>query len=118
MSARAPLTDDELDALLNGRDIIAKAPRRPSTPAKATARRYDRCDRCNSMQPALITFSGQTDWEPQIPRDDPIRAQINALRDATGSRKILLCTNCLTTLRSTPSPNPVEESTTQLTLGI
>ena len=113
MAAKSTLSPDEVGRLLLGAKTPAKAPRRPAEPSVPWVRRYDRCANCRSTQPCLVSFSGETDWEPTIPLDDPIRSAIRTLRQSTQSRTISLCTRCIESLRITREPIP---ATGQLSL--
>ena len=76
--------------------------------------RYDRCANCGVIQPALVTFSGQSEWSPGIPLDDPLRLEIEYLRADRGRRTILLCTQCIDDLRSTGSARAADQQPPRL----
>ena len=105
MPAKHPLTDDEVTALFAGHAPAPKAPRRAAEPAGPWVRRYDRCANCQITQPCLLSFSGDTDFDMSIPRNDRIRLEIAILRQTTGRRTINLCAPCVEALRSPRESN-------------
>ena len=56
--------------------------------------------------PALMTFSGATDWAPELPENDPVRDYVNHLRRVTGRRSVLLCSRCVEENRQYRAPVP------------
>lgn len=100
MTPRETLTPEQVEALLLG------GPAAPRTPVVADVEdggrhaRYGCCDRCEAVQPALLTFHGDHDWEPELPADSPVRVVVRALREALGRRTILLCGRCVDTVRA------------------
>ena len=106
VAAKQPLTPEEVEALFSGTATAKRAPRAAKEPSGPWVRRYDRCANCQITQPALISFSGETDFSPSIPLDDRIRLEIQLLRMTTGRRTIALCSPCIDALRSTRDLTP------------
>ena len=100
MSPRESLSPDEVGALLSGAVRPPGAPLTSPTTPTVYHPRYGSCDRCDSIVPALLTFYGDHDWEPELPADSPVRAVVRSLRDHLGRRAILLCGRCVDTVRS------------------
>ena len=101
------VTGDDVDALFSG-TLKGRAPaKRLTVTQRPYVARYDRCSACRVIQPALTTFGGDTDWSPELPLDDPLRAAITRLRKATGKRTILLCSPDCDGLDKYRSPTPV-----------
>ena len=75
---------------------------------------YDRCAKCDDRQPCLISFSGDTEWSPTIPIDDPVRLEIDYLRADVGRRTIVISTQCLDDLRSTAAARAAAAQTPRL----
>lgn len=90
---------DRVADLLRGGATPTINTEEPTSPARKYSHRYDSCDRCEVIQPCLMTFRGRLDWSPGLAEDDPLRERIESLRAATGRRTILLCGSCLTALR-------------------
>lgn len=104
----------EVDAMMNGTweqpTLTAILPER-STPWLP---RYDRCSNCSGMMPALLSFSGDSEWSPEIALDDPLRLEVSYLRMSTGKRTVLLCPPCIDDLRSTGAARVAEQITPTL----
>ena len=75
---------------------------------------YDRCANCNAIQPCLLSFSGDSEWSPEIPESDPLRLEIEYLRADLGKRTILLCVACIDDLRSTGASRVDAQQTPRL----
>jgi len=114
VTVKQPLTIAEVDALFN-RTLQPRATKasRSAKPAAFVAR-YDRCSSCHDITPCLSSFSGDTDWSPGLPLDDPIRDAIKDLRRTTGRRTILLCSHCSSELRHYRRPTPADELSARL----
>jgi len=110
----ATLTEAETAALFAGSLAPLRALRMPVTPPRDYVARYDRCSACRDLTPALLTFTGETDWSPWVPLDDPLRDAVRSLRRSTGRRTILLCSPCVDDLRRGPPPAPVSSDTARL----
>jgi hypothetical protein len=95
MSAVKTVSGADIDALFNGTLAPPRPAKRLALPTKPVQARYDRCAGCTAMQPLLLSFSGDTDWSPEIPLDDPVRAYVKDLRRVTAKRTIVLCTDCV-----------------------
>ena len=95
------LTPDQVAALLTGATSPATTPRTRTTTTTPYHPRYSCCDRCEVIQPALVSFHGDNDWSPEIPLDSPVRAIVRALRRSLDRRTILVCGRCLGEIRTT-----------------
>jgi len=113
-TTRQPLTGAELDALFAGALAAPSEPKAPVTTSPARRANYDRCAGCKSIVPALLSFSGDTDWSPSIPLDDPLRAEIKALRRSTGRRTILICSPCIDERRNHREAVPASSTIARL----
>ena len=111
MSPRESLSPDEVGALLSGAVRPPGAPLTSPTTPTVYHPRYGSCDRCDSIVPALLTFYGDHDWEPEIPADDPVRDLVTALRKSLGRRAILVCSHCVDVVRGQISVVPETPST-------
>lgn len=105
------LTIAETDALFAG-TLAPKAPaKRLEVQSRPYVARYDRCSACGEIAACLSTFSGDTDWSPQLPLDDPLRAVITQMRKVLAKRTILLCSpDCYGLVKYRPTTPPVVES--------
>ena len=106
MAVRERLTPDQVASLLTGSPVAPSAPVAPSTPAKPYRPRYGSCDRCGDIQPGLLTFHGDHDWEPELPADSPVRDLVRVLREHRDRRTILLCSHCVDVVRAQPTAVP------------
>ena len=98
------LSEADVAAMFAGRPSRTP-PDRAAGPATATrGPRYDQCSGCKRRQPCLSSFMGDHDWEPDIPADSPLRAQVRRLRRESGRRTILLCGGCIDRLSEVVQP--------------
>lgn len=88
------VTGADVDALFNGTLTRPASAKRLTLATKPVQARYDRCSGCSELTALLLTFSGETDWSPELPETGPIRNYIRDLR-RVGRRTILLCTTCV-----------------------
>ena len=102
MAVKDTLSLDDVGNMLRGVQVAPKAPRTPPTRSRPYKPVYDRCDRCRSMTPCLMTFLGNTDYEPELPLESPVRDTVRELRKTEGHRSILLCGRCISELRAAP----------------
>lgn len=102
MAVKDTLSLDEVGNMLRGVQTAPKAPRTPPARSRPYQPVYDRCDRCKVLTPALATFLGNTDYEPDLPLESPLRDEVRRLRAVEGHRSILLCTWCIRELRGAP----------------
>jgi len=115
MTATAkPLTEAEVEAIFATKLNRLKPRQALEIAERALVRRYDRCAGCRSIVPALLSFSGDTDWSPSIPLDDPLRAEIKALRRSTGRRTILICSPCIDERRNHREAVPASSTIARL----
>lgn len=113
-SSSRTLGPAEVEALFSGRSEAPSAPQAPSRDPAPWSARYDRCACCRVLQPALLTFSGETDWSPSFPTDGQLRVEIATLRFALGRRTILLCAPCIEALSETTTSVTVTDSAPRL----
>ena len=111
MTPRETLSPDEVAALLTGAVRPPRAPLTSPSEDRTYHPRYSSCDRCESIQPALLTFYGDHDWEPELPADDPVRDLVRTLRKSLGRRAILVCSHCVDVVRGQISVVPETPST-------
>jgi hypothetical protein len=114
MATKRPLSPEEVADMLSGTWQAPVASESTTERSGPWVPRYDRCANCKVMQPCLLTFRGDSDWSPELPLDDPLRLEIQYLRQETGERTILLCPTCLDDLRSTGAARVAASTPPQL----
>ncbi len=114
MTRRRTLDPAEVDAMLNGTWQMPVAPESRTEASTPWVPRYDRCAYCRAMTPGLLSFSGDYEWSPEIPLTDPLRLEVEYLRQENGRRTILLCSPCIDDLRSTGAARVAATHTPQL----
>ena len=100
MTPREILTPEQVAELLAGTQHRPESPKTAQDSERSYSPRYGCCDRCEAVQPALLTFYSDHDWEPELPADSPVRVVVRSLRNRLGRRVILLCGRCIDAVRS------------------
>lgn len=62
----------------------------------------------------MVSFQGNEDWSPWVAVYDPLRLELEYLRQELGRRTITLCPPCIEDLRSTGAARVAAQSTPRL----
>lgn len=96
MASRQRLTGADVDALFAGRSVDLPAGSNPAPRQRPYRPAYDACMCCGIITPGLRTFTGDTDWSPDVPMGGEVRRIITVIRNMRGVRNVLLCDECST----------------------
>ena len=97
-ASASALSESDVAALFGGTYQAPVAPQAAEEDATPWTRRYERCDGCRVIQPCLMSFCGEADWDPFVPIDGPARAWITRFRRENHVRTVNLCGECVTRL--------------------